>query len=374
MPHPKYLEDLQRHLKEVPITRGRLFSEVWQGAKYIGVGLLGAQIGNQIGFKRGYEQTLNAVAAKYPPQYIGASDEEVISNFLSRGTIDYLPPTDKRRKVVRLPQAIFPTNPLESLPDFFKAAPAYLESTIDIIAKNENDRNFNPDFSHLYTFDMLSQYNEWNPGTLLTTLRLLHQDISNKGKNVILVEGNEEDNVKDNMMGRSAATFTPLTMSDNNTPRILPSTMSFYPNILSQTYPSLENPNENIPISHIGLLPILVYEYMNRLNAIADVSILGDKIQLFQNYHFTTKEFNEAANDLFRIMHKYGRRYSAENNTVQLGIIRSLAAMAGDPTGKVVGLERSEAWLPRIYQVAALQGDVKALTYLQRILYQSAGY
>ncbi|MDO8497485.1 MAG: hypothetical protein Q7S61_02985 [bacterium] len=372
MPPLNYLETLQRRLKKDHISRSQFIHGASDVIKYVGIGALGTYIGNTVGHKRGYEEALSSVVASYPPQYIDTSQEEAVHKFLLDGSIDYVPPTEKERPVVSLPENIFPTKPLQSLAEFFKAAPNYLQSLIEIIEANKNNPNFNPDFSHLYTFQKLSRYKKWSPQTLLTTLSILHEDIN--GGYIALKEGDEKDNVRDNMINRSAATFTPLQIDDEYKPRILPSIMSFYPNMLSQKYPSVENGDENVPISQIGLLPIIVYESMNRYNVIANLEILDRQLELFQDRHFTTDEFYDLEDDLIRVMHKYGRRYSAENNTVQLGMIRSLAAIAGNPNGKVKGLERSEDWSPRIYQVAALQGDVKALTYLQRNLYQNAGY
>jgi hypothetical protein len=140
-------------------------------------------------------------------------------------------------------------------------------------------------------------------------------------------------------------------------------------------YPSVGPQSGKVPITDAGLAVLAVYEACHRYNKMAEVSMLqrrdgrikSPQVLTPESVLHTIEKFETAEN-------QRGFRFAADNNIVQIALIRSLAALAGNPQAKVKGLERAMDWNLWKDAQSILLGDLNGTLRFMHATSEGAAY
>lgn len=262
-----------------------------------------------------------------------ASSTGELYEALKKQIYEYKPPFEAQRKTVELRD--FPLIRARRADDFIENLPKELELIINLIDQKVDDPIINPNLSDLPWFVIAGDLDYFRPPTLRQILSRLYTDMSGG-----FLEVNTQAIQTDTFAYLSDTTYG----LNNGLPQLKKTVITFNADAIeTNLYPSLENKSVKLPISNLQLLIVLLYEYGHRLSNIQDIVLL-QKTGFFQRFPSQSPDDAKATIEEFReINWKTGYRYSFAQNQLIMEFQRAIAALAGDPNGKVVGLERNES-------------------------------
>lgn len=268
-------------------------------------------------------------------------------------------------EVVRLQEKDFPLK-YPTAEEFIGQALKCVDRLVSLLGNKESDPFINPDLSALRWFkEVKAGY--FNPPTLLQLLKRLSEDIKS---GFVVLEAVESD--------YPASQWTETFINpDDDVPHLNKTHILLSKGIQNECYPDLHNPSKKVTISNLGITTLLLYEYGGRLQKLASLIFLRDKEKKFEGVRDLTPEIvNKAIETEEQRLFDNGYRRSRDQNVLQLALARSIAAIAGNPQARVVGLERQMDWA--VYKAAVgsgcLSGDLNKLVNLIELLTCSAKY
>lgn len=268
-------------------------------------------------------------------------------------------------QIVHLENKDFPLA-YPSVEEFIRQTPECVERLTGLIERHQDDPLINPDLSTLRWFKEVNA-DYLKPPNLLSAMKCLLNDLGDT--NWVLLEKWEQG-------GLSAGNRTDIQIRKGSPDLGRTHIVYDSEDIKNARYSCLDNSDKVVPISNLSLTVLTLYEYAGRLQDIATLVSLKNR-KIFDNiYPLTEEAVKKAIKDENDELFKTGYRLSCDQNILQLALVRAIASLAGNPTGKVVGLERHMGW--NIYKTAVgagcLTGDLSQLATFINLLTHDAKY
>lgn len=268
-------------------------------------------------------------------------------------------------KIVKLPENVFPLV-YPTGEEFIVRALSCVEQLASLIETRKNDLFVNPNLPALRWFREVND-GYLKPPTLLQVFEILKSDLRNKL--VVLKKW-------DMPIGR-VGNWTDIFIGTDGQPYLEKTHIVLNcDGVRNDRYPSLDSPQKMVPISNLGLTAWVLYEYGSRLQDITTMIFLNNSGRFNGIKGLTPEKVRAEIERANQASFQTGYRRSRDQNLLQLAFVRSVAALAGNPSGKVVGLESHMDW--ELYKLAAnsgcLTGDFNQLVQMIDYLTVKAAY
>ena len=300
---------------------------------------------------------IDAERDRYQPGYL-------VRSYFAPYKTEYEPPFQQSRPIVALSDKDFELVRPKTAQEFLNRVTGDLIRIRLLIEERQHDPVVNPDLGDLVWYQQIGKFDFMQPPTLLQYLTILQKDIQDRrvhlGKNAAssIANGATEYYLDDS--GKPLIEFSEVNLGEKN--------------MYEERYPDLVRPGQLERISNLNLCLLVAYEYGRRFTDIGILATLINKGYFKENPATNALQVYQVVEGYKRSAFEHGFRHSAVQNYLQLSLHRSLAALSGNPNGRVIGLERNENWPIYQHYIASLNGDQKALRILGQELSTQAGY